>query len=77
MSNAELLTLMDDILGEPEGTLDGSELLTEMPGWDSLAMISVIALMHERFGIRVTGKQLLGFERVDDMIVFVSEKATT
>jgi len=76
MSKSELLALLDEVLGKSKGTLKGDELLTSIPGWDSVAMMGYVALMHENFGIRVTGKQILGFKTVDDMIQPAGERVT-
>ncbi len=76
MSKSELLALLDEVLGKSKGTFKGDEQLTGIPGWDSVAMMGYVALMHENFGIRVTGKQILGFKTVDDMIQPAGERVT-
>jgi len=36
--------------------------------WDSMAMLSLIALVNERFGKRLTGSQLKAFKTVQDIL---------
>ena len=49
MSKAEMLGLLDEVLGQSQGTLKGEESLSSLKGWDSVAMMGYIALMHENF----------------------------
>jgi len=58
----------------PEGSLMGTELLADIPEWDSLAVISFIALVDEKLGLAVEGEALANAQSVADLLVLVQEK---
>jgi acyl carrier protein len=53
------------------GTLTGGEVLAELEMWDSLAVISFIALVDERFGVVIEGERLARAVSVEDLITLV------
>ena len=58
----------------PEGSLKGDEKLEDIPEWDSLAVISFIALVDEKLGLAVDGEKLAETKTVDDLMGLVREK---
>ena len=70
-SNEELLEL-------DAGGLKGDETLEGFESWDSLAVISFIALADEHFDIMVEGEALANATSVADLLrlVGLEEKAT-
>jgi acyl carrier protein len=58
----------------PEGSLMGTELLADIPEWDSLAVISFIALVDEKLGLAVDGEALANAQSVADLLALVQEK---
>lgn len=46
---------------KPETTLDTLQ-------WDSMAMLSLISLVNERFGKRLIGSQLKSFKTIQDLL---------
>lgn len=68
MSTPEFLAKVDEILELPAGTLKGAEKLEELENWDSVAMVSFIALADERNGARLNVKQLAACETIDDLL---------
>jgi acyl carrier protein len=68
MSTAEFLAKVDEILELPSGTLKGEEKLEDLENWDSVAMVSFIALVDERNGARLNVKQLGACETVNDLL---------
>ena len=51
--------------------LDLSEKFEESEGWDSLASISIIAMLDSDYGITVTDKQLTEFLNIEEFCKFV------
>ena len=51
--------------------LDLSNKFEEMQGWDSLASISIIAMLDSDYGITVTNRQLTEFANIKDFCKFV------
>lgn len=68
MNRAEFLESFDELLDLPAGTLTGTEQLEGLENWNSLAVISLIALAHERCGVVLQNKQLLLCKTVDDVV---------
>lgn len=68
MSTAEFLAKMDEMLELPAGTLQGPEKLEDLENWDSVAMVSFIALADEQNGARLNVKQLAACETVNDLL---------
>ena len=58
----------------PAGSLTGTERLEDIPEWDSLAVISFIALVDEKLGLAVDGEALANAVTVGDLLALVQEK---
>jgi acyl carrier protein len=68
MNHDELLSEFQEILELPPGSLQGGERLSDLEQWDSLAMMSFIALANEKCGVTLSPRQLLGCQTVDDLM---------
>jgi acyl carrier protein len=58
----------------PEGSLKRDDQLEDIPEWDSLAVISFIALVDEKLGLAVDGEALANAVTVADLLALVQEK---
>ena len=67
MKMAAFLELIDDLFELEKGTLKGSESLDNYP-WDSLAIVTYIALVDEHCGIIVDGGELEAAKTIDDLV---------
>jgi acyl carrier protein len=56
------------------GSLTGEEVLADLPEWDSLAVISFIALVDEKLGLAVEGEALAKAKCVADLLALVDMK---
>ncbi|UKJ75892.1 acyl carrier protein [Azospirillum brasilense] len=68
MDRKEFLLALDEMLELDAGTLTGAEELESIDAWDSLAVISFIALVDERLGHVVEGEKLVKAKTVDDLL---------
>jgi len=68
MDRKEFLLALDEMLELDPGTLTGAEELESIDSWDSLAVISFIALVDERLGHVVEGEKLVKAKTVDDLL---------
>lgn len=68
MDRKEFLLALDEMLELDEGTLTGTEILDELEAWDSLAVISFIALVDEHFNVVVEGEKLASATTVADLL---------
>ena len=68
MTKADFLRELDEMLELSPGTLSGDEALADVEGWDSLAVISFIALVDEKLGLVVEGEKLARAKTVADLL---------
>lgn len=68
MDRTEFLLALDEMLELDPGTLTGAEELETIDTWDSLAVISFIALVDEKLGHVVEGEKLVKARTVDDLL---------
>ncbi|MCM3878433.1 MAG: acyl carrier protein [Thermoanaerobaculia bacterium] len=73
MKKSEFLALIDDILEEPAGTVRSDQILEEFPAWDSLAMVSFIAVVNGQFGQTLQAEKLTNAKSVEDLLALVGK----
>lgn len=66
MTHQEFLTAMDEHLELPPGTLNGSERLEDLEMWDSVSMMSYIA-MADTNGVKLSPRQIVNCSTVNDL----------
>ena len=71
MERAEKINLFEEILDLELGTLSESTLLVDIEEFDSMSKLSLIVLMDDEFGKKLTGEQLREFKTVADVIDFM------
>jgi acyl carrier protein len=59
------------MLDVEEGTLSEDTELLNLDNWDSMAAISLIALVDEKFGKQLTGAEIRNFKKVRDILDFM------
>jgi acyl carrier protein len=74
MKKSDFLLLLDELVETDPGTLKGSELLSDIDGWDSLAVMGLIALVDEKFEITLSPKRMADCRTVDDLISLMGDK---
>lgn len=74
MTQTEFLNIIEGILELDEGTLDGSEKLNELAGWDSLAVVSFIAEIDSELDLTLNPNQLSNAQSIADLKALVAEK---
>ena len=68
MSEREKLALLEDMLELEEGDLTPDKALEDIDEYDSMAKLSLIVLMEDEFGVKLTGDVIKGFETVGDIL---------
>lgn len=77
MTKPEFLKLIEEIVEEPAGSLSGSEKLREqVAGWNSLAVVSFIAMVDEQFEVMLSPKAIVDCRTVDDLVKLLDGKVT-
>jgi len=67
------LLALDEMLELPAGTLKGPEKIEDIESWDSLAVISLIALVDENCGIQLAPRQIGAAETVDQLYALTAK----
>jgi acyl carrier protein len=70
MTQQEKIDLLEEAFEEDPGTLDPETLLDSIH-WDSMAMLTVIALVKEHFDKPLSRAQIKAFRTVGDILTFM------
>lgn len=68
MSDQEKIAMLEEMLELDEGALKADTLLEDVEEYDSMAKLSLIVLMEDEFGVKLTGDVIKGFETVGDIL---------
>ena len=74
MERNEFLLSLDELLELEPGTVKGSEILDSLDGWNSLAVISFMALVDERFGVSLQPRQIAASSTVSDLVRLLGDR---
>lgn len=55
-------------------TINGETKFRELPEWDSLSYLSVIAMMDEEYETQIESADFKKLETIDDIINFIEKK---
>lgn len=71
MSEKEKLAKLEEMLELEEGELRPEMELEDVDNYDSMAKLSLIVLMDDDFGKKLTGDDIKGFKTVQDILDFM------
>lgn len=71
MTNEEKIALLEDMLELDGGTLTPETELSSIDEYDSMAKLSLIVLMDDEYGKKLTGEQIRQFVTVKDILDFM------
>ena len=73
MTNQEKIARLEETLEIDEGTLTEDMLLEDVDEYDSMAKLSLIVMMDDEFGVKLTGDMIKGFQTVGDILAVMEE----
>lgn len=73
MTEREKLALLEDMLELEEGDLTMDQSLDDVDEYDSMAKLSLIVLMEDEFGVKLTGDVIRNFETVGDIVALMNK----
>lgn len=73
MTQEEKIALLEDMLELDANTLTPETELTAIDEYDSMAKLSLIVLMDEECGKKLTGEQIREFKTIADVLNFMGE----
>ena len=71
MTIEEKITLLEDTFELDNGQLKPEMELSEIAEYDSMAKLSLIVMMDEECGKKLTGEQIREFKTVQDILDFM------
>ena len=71
MKQEEKIAMLEDMLELDGGTLKPETVLADIDEYDSMAKLSLIVLMDDEFGKKLTGEQIRVFKTVQDILDFM------
>lgn len=69
----KMLSLMEQALNVPKGTLQPDTLISDVPQWDSLASVMILSELEEQLGISVPIEKALEYTKVADFLASAGE----
>ncbi|WP_337365925.1 acyl carrier protein [Phascolarctobacterium sp.] len=72
MELKEKLALIEEVLDVEEGSLTPATMLDDIDEWDSIAALSLIVMLDEKFEKTVSGAQIKALESVNDILVYMN-----
>ncbi len=73
MSEQEKIAMLEETLELDEGTLTADTVLADVEEYDSMAKLSLIVMMDDEFGVKLTGDMIKGFETVGDILKLMAK----
>jgi acyl carrier protein len=71
MNLQEKLALIEEVLDVETGSLTPETLLAEVDEWDSIAALSLIVMLDEKFEKTVSGVQIKALASVNDILDYM------
>lgn len=71
MELREKLALIEEVLDVEEGSLSPETELADVDEWDSIAALSLIVMLDEKFEKTVSGAQIKALETVNDILAYM------
>ena len=71
MTNEEKIAMLEDMLELDGGSLKPEMELKDIAEYDSMAKLSLIVMMDEECGKKLTGEDIQGFKTVKDILDFM------
>lgn len=68
MSQNEAMQMLAEVFQEPLDTLTPAHARADLPGWDSMGAMLLLAALDERLGILLTAAEVRGMQSVGDVL---------
>lgn len=78
MTETEILAALTEILREAFGddtlTVTPETTAKDVPGWDSIRMVSILIAVEDRFGIKTRSREIDRLRSVGDFVALIRAK---
>lgn len=77
MSNNELMELFAEGLEVEASSLSPETRIADVEEWNSIGWLTIMSLVDERMGVQIESKAIRGFQTVQDVVDYLSQKSAT
>jgi acyl carrier protein len=77
VKQSEFLNLLEETIEADENSLSGKSQLEELDCWDSLAIVTFIAMVDENFDIILSPEKISKSKTIQDLILMLGDKIST
>ena len=78
MTETEILAALTEVLREAFGddalTVTPETTAKDVPGWDSIRMVSILIAVEDRFGIKTRSREIDRLRSVGDFVALIRAK---
>jgi acyl carrier protein len=74
MTKQEFVEQIEDLVEMDRGSLTENEQLSNVTGWDSLAVMSFIGMVDEHLGVTLRAPTIANAKSIADLIALVADK---
>ncbi len=71
---SQTLEMLSECFNEPVDALKPETLREQVPGWDSMGALLLIAELDERFSLELTAERSRDMKKVSDLLDFLKEQ---
>ncbi len=71
INNDDVLGWLAEVFEDSRGRLKATTLRKDIPGWDSLGTLSLIAALDEKFDIHLSEQEIDAMESVGDIVAIL------
>ena len=71
MNLQEKLALIEEVLDVEAGSLTQETMLADVEDWDSIAALSLIVMLDEKFEKTVSGAQIKAMASISDILAYM------
>lgn len=71
----KVIVLVEKILNVPSGMIAPDTEIGELPEWDSLHNVQIMAELEKQFGVKITPEMVMDLETVADIADLMEELA--
>lgn len=77
MDRSQFYARLDELLDMPPGTLTGAERLEELEGWDSVTLVTFLAMVDEHYSRKLAPRAIGQCETAQDLAVLIENSTSS
>ncbi|MCD6577478.1 MAG: acyl carrier protein [Anaerolineaceae bacterium] len=74
MKRSEVIPELENLLGLEIGAINEKANIADVPEWDSMAILSFIALVEDKFGLILEGSQIAKVKTFKELLDLIGDK---